>query len=235
MRKTIIAALVLASGAAQADIIISNLSATRTTGTLLGPNATTIFKAGGFTMGADAYELDSVTIRITGGAGAAADLEIWRGAGSPQVMVAQLTGPVFGADGNYTFTPTTSVTLEAGTTYWVYANNSPPSGEFIWDAAVVTPSGSGATSAGYIFNGGSSSFFNAYQVEGTIAGDCACLANLTAPDCATNTNDFFQFLAFYQAGDSRADFAPGGGINTNDFFAYLAAYQADLNNPDCPG
>lgn len=223
----------LASGAAQADIIISNLSATPTTGTLLGPNATTIFKAGGFTMGSAAYELDSVTIRITSGAGASADFEIWTGAGTPQVMVAQLTGPVL-ANGENTFTPTTSVTLEAGTTYWVYANNSPPSGEFIWDAAVSQPSGSGATSAGYIFNGGSSSFFNAYQVEGTLVFDCACLANLTTPDCSTNTNDFFAFLALYQAGDLGADFAPGGGINTNDFFAYLAAYQADLNNPDCP-
>ncbi len=59
-------------------------------------------------------------------------------------------------------------------------------------------------------------------------GVCAC------PDCPAdltgegdiNTNDFFQFLAYYDAQDSRADFEPGGGINTNDFFAYLAAYQA---------
>ncbi len=56
----------------------------------------------------------------------------------------------------------------------------------------------------------------------------ACPADLSpAPngDGTVNTNDFFQFLTYYQAMDARADFSPGGGINTNDFFAFLAAYQ----------
>ncbi len=73
------------------------------------------------------------------------------------------------------------------------------------------------------------------EVDGVGGGDCACAAHLTGDTCATNTNDFFAFLALYQAQDPAADFSPGGGINTNDFFAYLAAYQTDLNNPDCPG
>lgn len=55
--------------------------------------------------------------------------------------------------------------------------------------------------------------------------DAPCPADITG-EGELNTNDFFEFLALYQAGDSRADFSPGGGINTNDFFAYLAAYQA---------
>ncbi len=53
----------------------------------------------------------------------------------------------------------------------------------------------------------------------------SCPADLTG-EGDVNTNDFFAFLALYQAMDPRADFSPGGGINTNDFFAYLAAYQA---------
>ncbi len=55
--------------------------------------------------------------------------------------------------------------------------------------------------------------------------DDDCQADLTG-EGDVNTNDFFQFLAYYDAADPRADFSPGGGINTNDFFAYLAAYQA---------
>ncbi len=59
-----------------------------------------------------------------------------------------------------------------------------------------------------------------------------CPGDLSPPpngDGLINTNDFFQFLSYYQAMDLRADFAPTGGdglINTNDFFAFLAAYQA---------
>ncbi len=62
-----------------------------------------------------------------------------------------------------------------------------------------------------------------------LAGDGACAPDLSPPpggDGNVDTNDFFQFLAYYQAQDARADFSPGGGINTNDFFAFLAAYQA---------
>ncbi len=77
----------------------------------------------------------------------------------------------------------------------------------------------------------------ALEPECTLFADveppCLCAANLAGDTCATNTNDFFAFLALYQAGDALADFFPGGGIDTNDFFAYLAAYQGDLNNTDC--
>lgn len=51
-----------------------------------------------------------------------------------------------------------------------------------------------------------------------------CEPDLTA-DGLVDTNDFFAFLALYQAMDARADFAPGGGINIDDFFAFLASYQ----------
>ncbi len=57
------------------------------------------------------------------------------------------------------------------------------------------------------------------------ADDTDCAVDLTG-EGDVNTNDFFQFLAYYQAQDPRADFSPGGGINTNDFFAFLGAYQA---------
>ncbi len=62
-------------------------------------------------------------------------------------------------------------------------------------------------------------------VEWAAGGVAGCPADLTG-EGDVNTNDFFRFLAYYQAQDPRADFSPGGGINTNDFFAFLAAYQA---------
>ncbi len=63
------------------------------------------------------------------------------------------------------------------------------------------------------------------NASGIVFATPTCPADLTG-EGDVNTNDFFQFLAYYQAQDPRADFAPGGGINTNDFFAFLAAYQA---------
>ncbi len=62
-------------------------------------------------------------------------------------------------------------------------------------------------------------------LAGVTVQTSACPADLTGEACV-DTNDFFEFLALYQAADPRADFAPGGGVNTNDFFAFLAAYQA---------
>lgn len=61
------------------------------------------------------------------------------------------------------------------------------------------------------------------EVYSVVDGDCA--ADITG-EGDLNTDDFFAFLALYQAQDAGADFAPGNGINSNDFFAYLAAYQA---------
>ncbi len=56
-----------------------------------------------------------------------------------------------------------------------------------------------------------------------VFGCDGCAADVTGDDLV-NTNDFFAFLALYQAGDSLADFTGDGDINTNDFFAFLAAY-----------
>ena len=65
----------------------------------------------------------------------------------------------------------------------------------------------------------------ANAVEWASRQGSGCPADLTG-EGQVNTNDFFQFLSYYQVQDARADFAPGGGINTNDFLAFLAAYQA---------
>ncbi len=51
-----------------------------------------------------------------------------------------------------------------------------------------------------------------------------CLADFTCDDMV-NTNDFFAFLAAYQAQDARADLTGDGNIDTNDFFEFLSLYQ----------
>ncbi len=53
---------------------------------------------------------------------------------------------------------------------------------------------------------------------------CRCVPDVSG-DGAVDTNDFFAFLALFQANDAGADFAFDGVINSNDFFAFLAAYQ----------
>ncbi len=45
-------------------------------------------------------------------------------------------------------------------------------------------------------------------------------------DTTIDTNDFFAYLAAYQANSADADFNADTLVNTNDFFAFLAAYQA---------
>lgn len=149
------------------DFIIGNLNGPDSPGTLFGPNATTQFKAVGFTM-TGTFALDDVMLAIDlPDAGATADVEIWTGAGAPSAFLAQLTGPVFNGAGDYAFTPTSQLTLNAGTTYWVYLNNANPNGEFQWAGSTDSPAGPHANFVGYNFNGNPSSFMNRFEVNGS--------------------------------------------------------------------
>ncbi len=94
----------------------------------------------------------------------------------------------------------------------------------LWDRGDLTLAPAGRAVAWNNHNNTTSYAEWAVNAVHFLAGD-DCPADLTG-EGDVNTNDFFAFLAFYQAQDPRADFSPGGGINTNDFFAYLAAYQA---------
>ncbi len=84
----------------------------------------------------------------------------------------------------------------------------------------ITFAANNPTSAGEVWDGD--------NVWWALAGDIMCAPDIApAPggDGRVDTNDFFQFLAYYQSQDLRADFSPDGAINTNDFFAFLATYQ----------
>ena len=200
--------LAVLTGIASAEPIISNLDAQPQLGTLFNenPNLTT-FKACAFTMGAQPYRLDAVTIEVSdiGPAPVQADLQLWTGSGTPTTLVTALVGPAFTSAGAYTFTPTTEVFLSAGETYWVYANNS-FQGTYRWDGRATDPTGPAATSAGYVFNGNPSAFPNAFAVEGTPL----LIGNLDAPDFSStafgaNTTTTFKAAGF-RIGSQSHDF-----------------------------
>ena len=176
-------AIAVAACAAHAQPIISNLSASPTTGTAFGSGSSTNFKAGGFEIVATtSYRLNSVTLDIdSSDPNARNDVQIWRGSATPTSLVASLDGPDFNGPGQYTFETDDAVTLEAGETYWVYVANTFPE-SFVWNGRTTGPSGVGATNAGYVFNGSSSSFLNAYEVDASPIVGSVVISNLFATE-----------------------------------------------------
>jgi hypothetical protein len=174
-------ALGLCCAVASADIVISNIDDTSASGTAFGSSATTLYKAAGFTMGDQAYYLDSVSLAIGSATpGSTAHVQIWRGENQPDAMLQDLTDFSFpGGAGVYTWTPNDPITLGANTTYWVYVDNIfEPGDSWNWDSGSTEPSGPAATYAGYIFNGNPSSYLNSYEVNGTPVPEPSCLAML---------------------------------------------------------
>jgi len=166
------------------DVIISNLGANDATGTTIG-TGTTIFKAGGFTM-TDSYFLDAVTVElIFGSSDDVPDIEIWSGAGAPTTFVADLlTSPLNDVETIYSYTTATTLTLKAGQTYWVYFDSVNSEGSFQWRGRDAQGTGVGATAAGYNFNGNPSSFFNAFEVTGTLVPSPGAAALFAVAGCA---------------------------------------------------
>ena len=227
--------IALAAGVASADPFFSNLATPTSVGTAFGIACSfTQFKAAGFTMGPDAYVLNSVTLDVnTSDPDSPASVQIWSGTSAPTTFIADLTGPLLNGPGEYIFTPDSALTLEADTTYWLYVENNFDQC-WTWNGRTATPSGIGATHVGYIFNGGSSSFFNAYELDGTIAtggcgpADISSPANPGIPDGLLSGADFFEFLVRFEIGDLSVDFSspgnpgsPDGLLTGADFLFYL--------------
>ena len=103
--------------------------------------------------------------------------------------------------------------LSSGQTYWVHVRSEPQLGPaFNWNSTsnVNTPVGGGATFLTYNFNGNPSTFFNRFQVDGTVSGG-GCAPDLTTgaiagqpgygvPNGILNNDDFFYYLAIFAAG-----------------------------------
>lgn len=166
------AALVSAlSSVAAGDIITGNFSAGVGVGTAFGGTATTQYKTFGFTMPGSSYFLDNVILSLNFAGGGTPRVAIWSGATAPATELTVLNNPPnLTGQGDFTFTPASAFTLEAGQTYWVYVTAVPVSGgpNFSWDGTSPSTIPSGiATSVGFIFNGAPSTFNNRLQVNGT--------------------------------------------------------------------
>ena len=192
------------AGAASADVVISNLNIASASGTVFGNCATTVYKAGGFTMPTSGpnYELDLVQLYVNFDTSPPAEdlaVSVWSGAGAPSTLLTTTTmsGTSTGL-GAFDFVPDSPVTLEAGQTYWVYVEPTIQSGCTRWegDSGGAQPTGI-ATSAGYIFNGNSSAFANRYEVQGS--PDTGCYADCDGSG-ALNIFDYICFGNEYAAG-----------------------------------
>jgi len=225
--------LLAAAATASADTLVSNFSAPQGVGTIFGTTSTTIYKAAGFTMPAQDYELDRVTLTMDFGGGGTAIVSIWTGAGVPQTQVAVLNSPPQIGAGDFAFTPSGTLTLQANETYWVYVESIPnPTGNFLWQGTSPSTVPSGvATFVDYIFNGASSTTRNRIDVEGTPAGGGGCYPNCdgSTTQPVLNVNDFICFQAAFAAGDSYAN-CDGSTtqpvLNVNDFICFQAAFAA---------
>jgi len=137
-------------------------------------------KGMGFTMPSADYTLDSVNMRLeTFGANVAPIVEIWSDAGgNPGASLITLDNPAFAASGiaTYSFTPPSTFTLLANTTYWIVAYGQAGAARYDWKASspAQTPTGI-ATHAGARFdtNGPppttNSSIICSYSLDGTTA------------------------------------------------------------------
>jgi hypothetical protein len=189
------AALLLVAGAANADVIISNFSASpqNSAGTFIGATSSTVYKAAGWTMLGDAYNLDEVRLTMDFTGGGQAIVSIWTGLPHPSSQVAELQGPPQTGSGDFTFTPVQSVVMQPGETYWIYVVSVPnPAGSFWWTGTSPSTEPTGiVASAGFSFNGGVSFARNRYEVVGSPASQC--YADCDA-DELLNVDDFICFI-----------------------------------------
>lgn len=179
---------VVMAQAAIGDVIMTNLEfADDAGGTIFGPDANTEYKAYGWTMPDAAYSLDLVTLRLAAYNQGEARVSIWSGETVPETELMVLDNPAGPGEPGYfdlDFTPPSSFTLEANTSYWVYVEDMDGGGDgFLWgDTDPQTlPTGIG-TSIGFIFNGNPSTFTNALEISGTLipTPPGLCLLGLTA-------------------------------------------------------
>ncbi len=173
-----IACTLVCTSQASADVIISNLAATPGSATAFGGGASTVYKAFGFTMGATDYSLDDVTLTMDfPNPSPQLVVSIFdNNGGSPGIEILALDNPApatLTGQGDFVFTAGSPLTLTSGTSYWVHVRSVPTSGPaFTWTSTTpaTLPTGAHATGIAYEFNGGSSSFFNKLEVNGSIGG-----------------------------------------------------------------
>lgn len=179
-----LAAIALAASAASADIVLGNLPQTNDTGTTADVDNLRR-KALSFAMPAGSdYNITSITLRL-GNYITPADvavLEIRNHTGSTTApgltVVGSFIAPASGSAtiASFVFAPSGTVTLQAGTSYWIYLSGADPVTSFDWrgSSPSITPTGIATYGGQSLFttNGGtswtSSATINSFLIEGTI-------------------------------------------------------------------
>jgi uncharacterized protein (TIGR03382 family) len=184
---TIVAAAAAGASVSMADVIIGNMPGNDGTSTFMnaplgGANGGSVHdsKAAGFVMPAgDPYTLDFVTLRLAFfDTDSVPMVQLYSNAGTvPGSLIHTLSNPTISVTtDDFVFTPTSTVTLDAGETYWIVVwNDAPVANSFRWmaNSPSIVPTGV-AINAGYRFsNGGppptgNSTTLNSYSVNATI-------------------------------------------------------------------
>jgi hypothetical protein len=193
-----ILALLSGPGAPAASIVVIGDYPETNDGTLTSVTSLygTYAKAVGFTMGGQSYDLASVTLRLAEQVGSSSTLsvELFGGTSSTPsgpALVGFNSATIPSIAGNVTFTPTSSLVLQAGASYWLeVSGQSDTLDGIVWYASnpAVTPIGV-ATSAGALFTNqlGSglalqpSSFMNTFQVTGSSDAGITSITSIPEP------------------------------------------------------
>lgn len=168
LRAAAVAVALTTASAAGAVTILSNLGDAVSPGTAFGGTATTVTKDAGWTMGGDSLSLDAVILDLETVGSMVPLVSIWTGTGAPTSHVATLDNPAFGGDGLYSFTSSSTLTLNASTSYWLRVADGGSADDWLWNARTGAPGGASISSFdGYLFNGIPSSYRNGFAVEGS--------------------------------------------------------------------
>ncbi|MEY3220175.1 MAG: hypothetical protein RIT27_1532, partial [Pseudomonadota bacterium] len=184
-------ALLLLSQSVYAAEIIGNITGSYITTTSLSNSAN---KAVSFQMGASDHTLDNVKIVLTAGTGTEADAQTFvelrshDGTNTPTTNVIAtlapnpLTHTAYGATPTEaTFTPASTITLQANTKYWVVARGI-ATNFLSWQVPSAPPTDGAGTYLAYALSadGGatwnSSTYYNAIQINGTAVSSGAVSA-----------------------------------------------------------
>jgi hypothetical protein len=161
---------------ARADLI-GNLQSSYNNDSNIGQGLTA---AMGFTMGSSSYSLTDAQVVLTLQAvtsnppslSNAPLLQLWSDvSGAPGAALLTFTAPTLtnGTAQTFTFTPSSSFSLQANTSYFLYLTSSNSGGAYFqWlaDNPGVTPTGPGAT-----FLSSTTSVDNSFQIDGQIQSD----------------------------------------------------------------
>jgi hypothetical protein len=133
------------------QLLFDNLTVTNQFSVSVG---TGVQQAQGFITGASTFlERVSLGLRNYGGVSGPFTVQLFSGSASnaPGVALATLAGPSEPGTGVAVYTPTNTVILDAGKTYWVVGKANTPSGQFYdWGLANYPPSVGDGTAATYL-------------------------------------------------------------------------------------